>query len=172
MAAMSGGKSLILVLTPAIFTNDMALPPRRKPQADGRRRVHRLPAAARAGPGAETGERARLPEHVPRDRLHRRAGSAGRRVVTSDLGGIPETAAGFARLVPTGRGRDKYLERFVEETVQVLSTLAGPDTAQAENRLRRQVTHVNQNCTWALRAEEWVRWLSRARARVPAGQPA
>jgi tetratricopeptide (TPR) repeat protein/glycosyltransferase involved in cell wall biosynthesis len=98
--------------------------------------------------------------------------AAGCRVVTSDLGGIPETAAGFARLIPAEGGRDKYLGRFVEETVRVLSTLAEPDRAEVADHLRRQVGHVNQSCTWALRAEEWARWLSRAPARVPAGQPA
>jgi tetratricopeptide (TPR) repeat protein len=98
--------------------------------------------------------------------------AAGCRIVTSDLGGIPETAAGFARLVPTSGGRETYLERFVKETVQVLRMLADSAPAETEDHLRRQVTHVQQHCTWAQRAAQWVCWLSRARAGVPGGQPA
>src|SRR5262249_51618476 len=88
------------------------------------------------------------------------------RLPLSDLGGIPETAAGFARLIPPGIGRDKYLNRFVKETVQVLHKLAGPQNAEAEDYLGRQVNHVNAGSQWALRAWEWDQWLSQARRAV------
>ncbi len=83
--------------------------------------------------------------------------AAGCRVVTSELGALPETAGGFANLIPTGNGWDAYLNRFVEEMATVLANLDG----DAEDHLRRQVAHVNQCCTWAGLADEWVQWLSR-----------
>jgi glycosyltransferase involved in cell wall biosynthesis len=95
--------------------------------------------------------------------------AAGCFVVTSELGGIPETAAGFARLIPTRVGRDKYLNRFVKETVQVLHKLAGPQNAEAEDSLRQQVVHVNASSQWALRAWEWDKWLGELRLVGPLG---
>jgi tetratricopeptide (TPR) repeat protein len=92
--------------------------------------------------------------------------AAGCLVVTSERWALPETSAGFARLVPTDGGRETYVERFVAETVQALSWLAGPDTAEVEEQLRRQVTHVNERHTWTALADAWVGWLSRLRAGV------
>jgi tetratricopeptide (TPR) repeat protein/glycosyltransferase involved in cell wall biosynthesis len=84
-------------------------------------------------------------------------------VVTSDQGALPETTAGFARLIPEAEDRESYLRRFVEETVTVLTHLAA-GTADAESHLRRQVTHINQNYTWPALAEQWIQWLSQLRA--------
>jgi glycosyltransferase involved in cell wall biosynthesis len=85
--------------------------------------------------------------------------AAGCQVVTSARGALPETTAGFARLVPVDGERDAYLDRFVEEAVQAL-TATGPD---AEGHLRRQVAHVHQQHTWSGLADEWVGWLVRRR---------
>jgi glycosyltransferase involved in cell wall biosynthesis len=81
--------------------------------------------------------------------------AAGCRVVTSELGALPETAGGFASLIPFGAGGDVYLDRFVEETVAVLEHLDGT----AEDHLRRQVAHVQECGSWAGLADEWMRWL-------------
>ena len=81
--------------------------------------------------------------------------AAGCRVVTSQRGALPETTAGFAMLIPIEGSPEEYLERFVEETVAALGSLA-----DAEDHLRRQVDHVNRRCTWAAWADAWVQWLS------------
>src|SRR5262249_38825640 len=86
--------------------------------------------------------------------------AAGCFVVTSDLGGIPETAADFARLIPTYMGREKYLARFVKETVHVLQMLAKSRSAEVERHLRRQVAQVHAESTWAIQARKWVEWMS------------
>jgi tetratricopeptide (TPR) repeat protein len=90
--------------------------------------------------------------------------AAGCLVVTSARGALPETSAGFARLVPIDGGRDEYLERFVAETVQALTQLTGPDSARVKEDLRNQVAHVHRQHTWPTLAAQWVDWLSRLRA--------
>jgi glycosyltransferase involved in cell wall biosynthesis len=92
--------------------------------------------------------------------------AAGCQVVTGERGALPETSAGFARLVPTDGGRETYVERFVAETVRALARLAGPDTAEVEEQLRRQAAHVNQQHTWPGLADQWVGWLSGLRVEL------
>ncbi len=85
--------------------------------------------------------------------------AAGCVVVTSALGALPETAAGFARLVPWGEDRAAYVDRFVTETVAALEKAAAPDGAAWEGQLRRQVSHVNAASAWPVLAGQWIEWL-------------
>jgi glycosyltransferase involved in cell wall biosynthesis len=85
--------------------------------------------------------------------------AAGCRVVTSELGALPETTAGYARLVPIVGRKSEYAADFLEAVVATLQeSLAGSDEAL----LRAQVDYVNRSCTWDIRAREWVRWLKGA----------
>jgi glycosyltransferase involved in cell wall biosynthesis len=84
--------------------------------------------------------------------------ASGCRVVTSDRGALPETSAGFARLVSVQQDRDAYIRDFVGQTVRVLSECQQRGD-ECEGLLRRQVDHVNTHCTWDVRAAEWVHWL-------------
>ncbi len=102
--------------------------------------------------------------------------ASGCRIVTSELAALPETTAGFARLVSmsgvenlasvTNWNRaDKpdwegYTRRFLEATVAVLKEDAGAGGATAENHLRQQVEYVNRGCIWSVRSREWVEWLN------------
>lgn len=86
--------------------------------------------------------------------------ASGCRIVTSDLGALPETAAGFASLVPVEGDWEAYKERFVETTVRVLRECTAADSNPAETHLRQQVNHINRSCTWSVRAREWAKWLS------------
>jgi tetratricopeptide (TPR) repeat protein len=87
--------------------------------------------------------------------------AAGCLVVTSALGALPETAAGFARLVPCEEDRAAYLERFVAETVAALEQVTAPEAAALEGSLRRQVDHVNAESAWPILAGRWTEWLNR-----------
>ncbi len=82
-------------------------------------------------------------------------------IVTSDLGALPETTAGFGRLIPIQGNWEAYKDSFVAETIQVLRECSGTDTTDAETHLRRQVTQINSAYTWSVRAQQWVEWLSR-----------
>ena len=85
--------------------------------------------------------------------------ASGCLVVTSDLGALGETSAGFARLIPGAEDRQSYSNEFVEQVVQVLHEFAGSDRSEGVDRLRRQVEHINQKATWPIRAREWRQWL-------------
>lgn len=84
--------------------------------------------------------------------------AAGCRVITSALGALPETCAGFAELIPVGPIRVAYLEDFVERTVAVLRAVACAEPA-VEMLLRRQVQYIRENATWDSRASLWCDWL-------------
>jgi tetratricopeptide (TPR) repeat protein len=84
--------------------------------------------------------------------------AAGCRIVTSARAALPETTAGFATLVAV-EDSQTYVPRFVTATVDALRELADTDTAALEDRLRRQVDHVNDRCTWKQLAQQWLEWL-------------
>lgn len=89
--------------------------------------------------------------------------AAGMRVVTSDLGALPETCEGFARLVPIDieiddenasiavRNGATYSEAFTHELMRATYTTAG---------LWDQVAHMNLHHTWAIRARQWTEFLN------------
>jgi tetratricopeptide (TPR) repeat protein len=81
-------------------------------------------------------------------------------IVTSDLGALPETTAGFARLIPIEEDWEVYKERFVEEIVRVLRAYTALDTTNTETHLRRQVEYVNHEYNWSNQSQKWVKWLS------------
>jgi len=82
--------------------------------------------------------------------------AAGCQVVASDLGALPDTTAGFARLVSWDDGPEAYRDAFVRAVVEALSAPADP---ASEERLRRQVEYVNRNARWEDRAGAWVAWV-------------
>ena len=84
--------------------------------------------------------------------------ASGCRIVTSDLGALPETTGGFARLVPSSLDREAYRRRFIDETIDVLRECADR-SGKAETTARRQLDHIAATSTWSVRAAEWARWL-------------
>ncbi len=85
--------------------------------------------------------------------------ASGCRIVTSDLGALPETTAGFAELILFGEGREAFLQSFVERTIDVLRGAAKDD----EVALRQRVDYIRETATWEIRAAEWVKWLESIR---------
>jgi glycosyltransferase involved in cell wall biosynthesis len=82
----------------------------------------------------------------------------GCQVVTSDLGALAETTAGFGRLIPFVSDREAYLGKFVDQTVDALRESAARG-AETEEKLRRQVDYINGEAIWERRAGEWTKWL-------------
>jgi glycosyltransferase involved in cell wall biosynthesis len=84
--------------------------------------------------------------------------AAGCRVVTSRLGALPETMAGFAELVDMGMNWEDYVGRFAEAVVREHQRMQElPE--ETETQLRRQVDFMNECGTWGRRAAEWEAWL-------------
>lgn len=84
--------------------------------------------------------------------------AGGCKIVTSALGALPETTAGYAELVPMARGLTVDTPAFVERTVAALRQLQGGDPA-LEQSLRGQVDHIHRTATWEMRGKEWEAWL-------------
>ena len=79
-------------------------------------------------------------------------------IVTSDLGALPETTAGFARLIPMNGNLAEYQQRFIDAVVDVAEChLTRP--RESELHLQQQVSYVNQAYRWSERAKEWIAWL-------------
>jgi len=76
--------------------------------------------------------------------------AAGCFIVTSRLGALPETTAGFAKLIDVDGDWQRYGNLFIRE---VLNFLYEPKDLSA------QVAFVNKNYTWKVRAKEWEKWI-------------
>lgn len=84
--------------------------------------------------------------------------AAGCCVISSLLGALPETGAGFAKLIPVEQSRQAYLHQFTGQTVRILQDFAARSTGM-ESELYRQVTMMNNTCTWEVRTRQWTDWL-------------
>lgn len=75
--------------------------------------------------------------------------AAGCQVVTSDLGALRETTAGFATLIQLD---SHYVQNFVTAVIHALQNPFDPT---------QQITFVNDNYTWTKRALEWEQLLTK-----------
>jgi glycosyltransferase involved in cell wall biosynthesis len=121
------------------------------PQQDLARQIREVTMLAYPNHFAETGCIAAM-----------EAMAAGTLVLTSDLGALPETTAGFARLLRVSDDWLGYSDRFAEAAVKWLQKLED-DPQSVEELLARQVAYTNADCTWKRRADEWEEWLTAGR---------
>ena len=83
--------------------------------------------------------------------------AAGCLVLSSDLGALSESCAGFARLLPVPADPAEHARRFAEAASTLLAErMAHP--AAVGQRLRRQVERANAELTWPARARDWLDW--------------
>lgn len=90
--------------------------------------------------------------------------AAGCGVITSHLAALPETAGGYADLIPleSDADRQQYVDRFAIQVIERLGEQRDENRRAArEEALRRQLTYIHTECTWHRRAQQWVDWLSR-----------
>jgi glycosyltransferase involved in cell wall biosynthesis len=92
--------------------------------------------------------------------------AAGLAVVTSDLGALPETCAGWAKLIPPvgpGRTPESFAIDFARTLDQVLMEIE-TNPAGVMQRQFEQAQAINRTCNWDARAEEWMQmargWLA------------
>jgi glycosyltransferase involved in cell wall biosynthesis len=82
--------------------------------------------------------------------------ASGCHVITSNLGALPETTAGFATLVPFNPDLDVYKQDFGAATIEYIERLQSGEIDGIEEQLSRQVKYCQQNYTWKKRAHEWL----------------
>jgi protein O-GlcNAc transferase len=92
--------------------------------------------------------------------------ASGCGLITSDRGALPETTAGFGRIVPYDLPREEFAAQFAREAVAELRKRQ-ESPAECETTLRRQVDFVNADYTWPKRAREWADWLAELPAHPP-----
>jgi glycosyltransferase involved in cell wall biosynthesis len=85
--------------------------------------------------------------------------AAGCRTVTTAGAALPETTAGFGRLIPAGLTLAEYRGRFIDEVVAALKQ-SESDPAGLEEMLRNQRKFVRQNYHWPSIARQWEEWLT------------
>lgn len=80
--------------------------------------------------------------------------AAGAHAVVTDLGALPETAAGHATLVPFATDRADLGRRFADALAMAIDRI-DRDPASAAIARAAQRVHLAANATWTRRAEEW-----------------
>ena len=76
--------------------------------------------------------------------------AAGCFIVTSRLGALPETTAGFAKLIDIDGDWQRYGNFFIREILNFL---------YESKDLSSQVAYANRHYTWKVRAKEWEKWI-------------
>ena len=84
--------------------------------------------------------------------------AAGAIVLTTRLGALPETLAGFGSMTEPNDNPARLAVDFAAMAVNTLKQLqANPDDAAATRE--RQIAYVRKNYAWPARAIEWQNWL-------------
>ncbi len=86
--------------------------------------------------------------------------AAGCLVVSSRLGALPETAAGFARLLAVPPDPGVHAALFADALVEELRRRQG-DPAGTAQHLRAQMAQAGAEGGWDRRAAQWLSWLGR-----------
>ena len=81
-------------------------------------------------------------------------------IVTSALGALPETTAGFAELVEFTTDWPTYQARYEQALARVIEQFSYPENhLKLESHLRTQVNYIHDHYTWQRRADEWINFL-------------
>jgi hypothetical protein len=97
--------------------------------------------------------------------------ASGCLVVTSELGALPETCQGLARLVPPLSDPEEHAARFARAVIDEL-TCAQSRPWVIHERLDAQLRWMNARYTWRGRAAEWQAWLAKLMAAKASERPA
>lgn len=87
--------------------------------------------------------------------------ASGCHIVTSDLGALPETTAGFATLIPIDNDLHQFKIRFAEAVIDYISRLKQDNPEKIAFDLNEQIDYCHKYYTWHIRSKEWERVLYR-----------
>jgi glycosyltransferase involved in cell wall biosynthesis len=79
--------------------------------------------------------------------------SAGLRVVTSNLGALPETTEGWAKMYPYLKNSDVHAQKFASMLSEEIENVRG---SELDHHLKQQVEIYNSRWTWDYRIKEWL----------------
>jgi glycosyltransferase involved in cell wall biosynthesis len=82
----------------------------------------------------------------------------GASVLTTNLGALPETLAGFGRMVEPSDDTPVLAPRFAAMAIEALNDMRR-NPEEAAHRRNAQMAFVHQNYAWPARALEWQSWL-------------
>ncbi|MFN5516438.1 MAG: glycosyltransferase [Cyanobacteriota bacterium] len=89
--------------------------------------------------------------------------SSGCYIITSALGALPETTAGYGRLISLENGIEAYKSNFVIMVNEVIDEIKLNAMNRMEEHLKTQVAFCNQEYTWENRANQWLQFLYTAK---------
>jgi len=92
--------------------------------------------------------------------------AVGAAVLTTRLGALPETTAGWASMIDSQADKAELARSFAAMTIEALRDMQANPQAAAAQRDRR-IKFIRDNYSWPARATEWVDWLTQIRARSP-----
>ncbi|PWC78145.1 glycosyltransferase family 4 protein [Azospirillum sp. TSH64] len=81
--------------------------------------------------------------------------AAGCSLVCTDRGALPESAAGFATMVPYGEGGGGFEKAFTDALIAKIGQWSDGDGADLQASLRHQRQAIGANYRWENRALEW-----------------
>ena len=82
--------------------------------------------------------------------------SAGLRVVTSNLGALPETTEGWARMYPYLMDPSLHAQTFSNILLEEIELIYN---GRLDHHLNQQVNLYNTRWTWDYRIQEWLKFL-------------
>ncbi|MFA5041651.1 MAG: glycosyltransferase family 4 protein, partial [Bdellovibrionales bacterium] len=85
--------------------------------------------------------------------------ASGCLLVSTTLGALPETTAGFAHLTELPPGSAGAMATHFANHVIKVATDFKADPKAAEIAIAKQIAYANENYSWKTRAKEWISWL-------------
>jgi glycosyltransferase involved in cell wall biosynthesis len=82
--------------------------------------------------------------------------SAGLRVVTSNLGALPETTEGWARMYPYLKDSSLHTQCFANILLEEIELVR---SGKLDEHLTQQTQTYNTRWTWDYRIQEWLKFL-------------
>jgi glycosyltransferase involved in cell wall biosynthesis len=87
--------------------------------------------------------------------------ASGCMIVSSDLGSLPETTAGYAKLLKEPPKSAEYEAAFVKTVVESLREVMGSDRDDVEKHLQEQVAYCHQTYRWEEKVTPWIQWFEK-----------
>ncbi len=86
--------------------------------------------------------------------------SSGCKVITSNIGALPETCANFGTLVNGEPGSKEYKDEYISSILSYYELSRNGFRKDIEEEILDQIKFCRENYTWAKRSKQWIEWLN------------